>query len=330
MIPLLIGAGIAGLFGAVGTSVAKDEQKAVEETINKANRVYNDAKENLEYAQKKTESSLEKFGRLKCTVAQEMSTYVTAYNRIKKLVFQEENAINDISNLNVSYVSQKDWNEINDLADTGKLITSGAATGIAAGTAIALGAGAISIDAILGAGTMAWAASTLGVGSAASLAVAGIGGVIPGLAIVAGPALLVGSFAAYYKAEQAHEKALTALAEAEAAAKKMEVSKTKCNQITEYSNILNELMMQLEPMLKNSIDELNRIADIHLSGCGGKVSEEERNFIKASLAIAKAVKAVYYTQILDTNGNLKVTGIDGLTKGCQDSSSYYKFSLEML
>lgn len=330
MIPLLIGAGVAGLLGAVGTSVAKDEQKAVEDTINEANRVYNNAKEKLENAQKNAEQSLEKYGRLKYNVAKEISDFVEAYNRIKDKLRSANNDTDDLKNLNFNNVSRKDWNEIKDLAEAGKLISSGTATGVAAGTAIALGAGAISIDALLGAGTMAWAASTLGVGSAATLAVAGLGGVIPGLAIVAGPALLVGSFAAYYKAEQAHEKANAALAEARTAAEKMNTSTLMCNKIEEYGNFLFKITSSLEPMLKNSIDELNKISYKYSSGCKLEdFAKDDQNFLAASLAIAKAIKTIYNTPILDSNGNLTFTqrNVEDLTNECKEEiNKYYLYT----
>lgn len=328
MIPLLIGASIiTGVLGVAGTSVAKDEQQAVEDTVNKANRIYNNAKESLEKAQKNAEQSLEKYGKLKCSVAVEISNFVDAYNRVRdKLRLKNDDDVDDLKKLTHNNVSRKDWNEIKALADDGKLMSSGTVSGVAAGTAVALGAGTITIDALFGAGTMSFVASTAGVGSAASLAVAGLGGIIPGLAIAAGPALLVGSFAAYYKASQALEKAEAALSEARSAAEKMNTSTLMCNTIKKYGDSLFELMSELESMLINSIDELDRIADKYPYGSKTRdLKKDDVDFLAASYAIANAIKTIYKTPILDSNGNVMLTddSIENLTNQCEMKKNNY-------
>ena len=338
MIPLLIGAGIAGILGAGGMAVAKDTQREAEETLNQARTIYDDAKMSLESQQRSTETSLKNLGDAKYRVLTDLiPQFIISFNKFKNVSFTNSVGINELDNLKLEQFSSADFASLKQLADTSEGLKKGAVAGGAAGAAIALGAGALTVDAVLGAGTVASVASIAGVGAAADLALAGIGGLVPGLAVVAGPALLIGGFASFYKADENLEKAKSALAQSEEAAEEMDNAEYLCRQIERRSDMFNDVLDRLVPLLRRSVQELNRISNVTFEAKIVKkrgaiaqffaslfniqlkdrivtkkmkkndynnLNDSEKTFLAMSGAIAKAVKAVIDTPILDSYGNV--------------------------
>ncbi len=338
MIPLLIGAGLAGLFGAGEVAVAKDTQREAEQTLEEARDLYDSAKRSLEVQQEDTEYALKKLGEEKYRVLTGVITeFVVAFNKFKNIDFRQTRGINELDNLKLEEFSKSDLLSIQKLAETGENLAKGAIAGGAAGAAIALGAGAVSINTLFGAGTMSFFASTAGIGTAANLAIAGVGGLAPALGIVAGPALLIGGFAAFWKADENLQKAKSAYAEAEVAAEQMETAEYLCRQIERRSEMFNELLDELEPLLRASVQELNRLAGVSIKVTVPKkrgaliqffanlfkiqlkdkyvtktmkkndynnLTQDEKKFLAMSGAIAKAIKSVVDTPILDSSGDV--------------------------
>lgn len=340
MIPLLIGAGVAALFGAGGMAVAKDTQQEAESTLRSAQSLYDSAKASLQEQQEKTERTLKNLGEKKYSVLVELiPQFVVAFNKFKNVDFRNSVGINELDNLNLEQFSNKDFSDLCKIADTADSLKKGFVAGGAAGAAVALGAGAIAVDVALGAGTVTSIASVAGIGAAADLALAGIGGLVPGLAIVAGPALLIGGFSSYCKADENLQKANAAYAQAETAAQKMSNAEYSCLQIARRGDMFIEVLEGLIPIFRKSIEELNSIAgskttiiitrkppklfnffaslfkihlnDKHITKVVKKnnfnyLSDNEKELLAMSGSLAKAIKSIIDTPILTTDG--EVTG----------------------
>ncbi len=338
MIPLLIGAGIAGILGLGGVAVAKDTQKEAENTLDEARDIYDSAKRSLEIQQNNTENALKRLGDEKYRILTGVITeFVVAFNKFKNIDFKQSHGINELDNLKFEEFTKSDLLSIQKLAETGDSLAKGAMAGGAAGAAIALGAGAASVNALLGAGTMSAFAGAVGIGGAAELAIAGVGGLAPALGIVAGPALLIGGFAAFCKADENLQKAKSALAEANVAAQQMETAEYLCRQIERRSEMFSELLDELEPLLRASVQELNRLSGLSIKVSVPKkrgalvqffanlfkiqlkdkyvtktmkkndynnLNVDEKKFLAMSGAIAKAIKSVVDTPILDSTGEV--------------------------
>lgn len=352
MIPLLIGAGIAGILGAVGTSVANERHEEVEQkhqevvnTINDANDIYNNAKESLEWQQQSTDKALERFGECKYEVVTDwFPKFMECFEKFRNVPFNNTMYEDDSSGLSFGNVSYPAFKSMQKLSDAGDILRKATITSGAAGAAIALGAGVVTVDATLGAGAVASVASFAGVGAAANFALSGIGGLVPGVAVVAGPALLVGSFVSYYKAdleyqeaEKELEKAKSALAEAQVAAEKMETSEYICRTIERWSEMYEDLLERYMPLFKKSIQELGRIVNESstikvlkkpniftrfLSWLLKKpleekvvyktvkknnyknLSDEEKKWLVISFDIAEIINSIVNTPILDTYGEI--------------------------
>lgn len=336
MIPLIIGAATA-LFGAAAVSVANDTQEEANDTLQNARDIYDNAKASLEAQQRCTENSLTYLGNQKYEILTTLiPQFVVAFSKFKNVDFRGSAGINELNNLKIERFSGSDFADIKQLADTGESMKKGAIAGGTAGAIVALGAGTYAVG---GVGAVAGIANLFGAGAAASsvLAGAGITSLVPGLAAVAGPALLVGGFASFMKADENLEKAKSALAQSRTAAEQMDNAEYMCRQIERRSDMLSDNLAELEPLFQKCVDELTRIAGVtctmtitkkppsilkFLAGLfkielkdktvTKKVQKndyknltvEEKQFLAMSGSIAKAVKAIIDTPVLDADGDV--------------------------
>ena len=330
MVPLVlgIGAGLAGLFGAGEVIATKETQREAEETLEEARDIYDSAKRSLEVQQEDTEYALKRLGEEKYRVLTGViAEFVVAFNKFKNIDFRQTRGINELDNLRLEEFSKSDLLSIQKLADTGESMTKGAIAGGVTSATVAFGAGG-GFAALVGGSSL---------GGAAATAVTAVGGLAPALGIVAGPALLIGGFAAFCKADENLEKAKSALAEAEVAAEQMETAEYLCRQIERRSEMFNELLDELEPLLRASVQELNRLSGVSIKVTVPKkrgalvqffanlfkiqlkdkfvtktmkkndynnLTDDEKKFLAMSGAIAKAIKSVVDTPILDSSGEV--------------------------
>jgi len=230
-IPFILG-GLA--LAAAGYGVkkgvdAKDDFDVAESYNRRAERIYDEAKDNLENKKEETDVELQSLGRLKVDIYEKsLKEFSNTFGKIKNIDFED--------NLALGTLNSVDEQDVLDIQDTvlkmeevlgggiaalgsGALAGFGALGGVgmlasaSTGTAIASLSGAAATNA-----TLAWlgggALSAGGFGMAGGMAVLG--------GIVAGPVLAVGGIMMASKAEEAKYTAYANYDKAEAAAEQMD------------------------------------------------------------------------------------------------------------
>lgn len=311
-VPFILGAlGVAaGVIGAGGHLSAKETNEKAQRISDEAQKLYNNSKYSLEQAQNKTEKSLLKLGYQKKNVLDSsMKQFLTSYDKVKDIQVTESIGLNEISNFSIDQEGAIQLREMTDIYSSA--IKSGA-TGAAAGAVVALAAsGSLSLVT----GGLATAGSALLAGEvtvAAGIAGSALsfGAAMTPLAAVAAPVVLFTGISASMKADENLEKANTMYAEAEAASEKMRVSETLCYAISERSEMLDDLLLNLNGMFA----ECSSILAGVVRKKEGKIfkkklssrdfSEEELKLMAVTRSLAGAVKSVIDTPILSEDGNI--------------------------
>ena len=215
-LPLLIGLAAAGL-GAIGHSVAKEDNAKAQAIAEEAKELYDDAKMSLELAQEQAEGALTEFASAKKSVLDgSMSRFISAYDRVKHVELVRSSGVEEIDKFAIDSAGILQIQEMKDIYRDS--FSSGAA-----GVATTLAVSTITGGSLLGAGLLS----------------------LGGLSAVAGPVMLFTAFSASMKADENLEKAQRMYAEAEEAAEKMMTSERLCEAITERSEMFNDLLENL-------------------------------------------------------------------------------------
>jgi len=288
---------------------AKDDFDTAERYNRRAERIYDDAKDKLENKKEETDLELQNLGRLKVYVYENsLKDFSEIFSKIKNIDFED--------NLEIGTLNSVDEQDVLDIQNTvlkmeevlgggiaalgsGALAGFGALGGVgmlasaSTGTAIANLSGAAATNA-----TLAWlgggALSAGGFGMAGGMAVLG--------GIVAGPVLAVGGMMMASKAEEAKHTAYSNYDKAEAAAEQMD---SACIVLDGIYRRVQEFIRILEPInetLENYIDELEEIVDA--SNDWRTYSQEDKETVMITASIAKTVKNICDTPIIDENGEV--------------------------
>lgn len=311
-IPLLLaGLGVAaGVIGAGGHLSAKETNERAQRVSENAQELYNNAKHSLEEAQNKTEKVLVKLGYAKKNVLDSsMDQFLATYDKVKHIQVKESVGINEISKFTID---QQGAIQLREMTNIYASSFASGATGVAAGTAVALAAsGALPIVT----GELALAGSALAageIGMAAGFAgsALSVGAAMTPLAAVAAPVILFTGISASMKADENLEKANAMYAEAEAASEKMKISETLCVAISERSEMFDELLGDLDKLFAECSGLLTGV----VRKKEGKVfkkkltskdfTEEDLKLIAVTRALAGAVKSVIDTPILSKDGTV--------------------------
>lgn len=311
-IPFLV-AGLgaaAGLIGIGGHISAKETNEKAQKISSDAQELYNSSKMSLEKAQNNTEKALLKFGYSKKKILDcSMKQFLHSYEKIKSTKVTNSIGLDEISNF---IIDQEDAIEIREMSDIYSSTISSGATGAAAGAVIALAASG-SLPIITGSLSLAGSALAAGqIGAAAGIAGSALsfGAAMTPLAAVAAPVVLFTGISASIKADKNLEKAQTMYAEAEAASEKMEVSETLCRAIADRSEMLNDVLLELDGMFSECEVMLDAVVRKKTGFFGKKtiksddLSEKELKLIAVTRSLAGAVKAIIDTPILSKNGNV--------------------------
>lgn len=308
---LLAGLGVAaGIIGAGGHLSAKETNERAQRISEDAQELYNSAKASLEVAQDKTEKALVKLGYAKKKVLDtSMNQFLTNYDKVKHIQVNESVGINEISKFTID---QQGAIQLREMTSIYSASFASGATGVAAGTAIALAAsGALPVVT----GELALAGSALAageIGMAAGIASSALsfGAAMTPLAAVAAPVILFTGISASMKADENLEKARAMHAEAEAASEKMRISETLCDAISEKSEMFDDLLGDLNKMFSECTGLLagvirkkeGRVFKKKLTS--EDFTEEDLKLIAVTRALAGAVKSVIDTPILSKDGNI--------------------------
>ncbi|MCG9714957.1 hypothetical protein L1D29_19350 [Shewanella insulae] len=298
-------------------SLAKTTNEWAENSYKTASLELRDAKESAQY-------SVNELGKLKFELWEDkIIPFVDTFSKIKNINLTNNN-IDDSSELPVfsstDFLNLKAQSiEMKEVISGGLMaLGSGGLAGLAsygAVTTFATASTGASIAGLSGAAstnaTLAW----LGGGSLAS----GGGGIAAGTAVlgglVAAPVLVVGGMILAAKAEAAKEEALANLAKAKLAIEEMKTAVVATNAIKlrfdEMRHVLIELNEKLSPMLE-SLQLLVKANDDYSS-----YSEEDKKGVMICASIAKTIKNLIDSPLLDDLGQVTQISKDSIESGTQ-------------
>lgn len=316
-IPFIL-AGVALAAGAYGVKKgfdAKSDFDDANETNQQAQAIYDSAYGKLEKTRKATQDSLNALGELKFSLYKDrLIPFVSAFKKIHNIDFKHD-AIEDELQLAVDQADMADIEaatlKMTDLVSGGIMsLGSGGLAGLAAYGSVGLlasTAGGTAIGSLSGVAatnaTLAWLGG--GALSAGGLGMAG-GAYVLG-SIVAGPVLAVGGMMLASKAEEAKHNAYSNLSQAKLAAEQMVTTNVAAQgvhtRIKEVHHVLRELENAFEPLLEG----LQSLVTHSPKNWSGKIdymklTQEDQQGIMMSMMMAKTIKNVLETPILDEQG----------------------------
>lgn len=306
---ILAGAAIAAAGYGVKKGVdAKDDFDTAKYWNEKAEEIYDEAKDKLDKARESTDKELQNLGSLKVNIYQNsLKDFSDVFAKIKNIDFENNLALETYN------VDKQDVLDIQNVVlrmeevlgggvaalGSGALAGFGALGGVgmlasaSTGTAIASLSGAAATNA-----TLAWlgggALSAGGFGMAGGMAVLG--------GIVAGPVLAVGGMMMASKAEEAKHKAYKNYDKAKVAVEQMDSACVVLDGIYRRVEEFIEFLEPLNKILKNYISKLENIVD--KSTDWRTYTEKEKKTVMATASIATTVKNLCDAPIIDENGEV--------------------------
>ena len=308
MVPIILGviaggAAIAGVGNGVSAVVKNNDAKDINRD---AQNTFDKAKRKAKRAKNASKKSLEALGTAKLNVLDKsMSKFVEAFSQIKNISFTESDGLDE------------ELKEMRELGDMATSMIGGMVGGAGAGALAAFGAyGATMTFAAASTGTaiaslsgVAATNATLAFLGGGSLAAGGLGmagGTMVLGGLVAGPALAVLGGVMNAKASENLDNAYSNLAKAKAAAEEMNTVTTLCKGISARAGMFTDLLERLDTGFSKAVTQLENIIEIFGTNYGA-YSEEAQNVVAMSAALAKAVKTVLDTPILNEDGSLTET-----------------------
>lgn len=313
-IPFLIAAAAVavGGLGVVGGVVAKetmDDAKSVgaegEAIIERAERKRDDAR-------KATNEAINKLGMKKLDILSgSIKVFVENFSKLKNVNFKDSVGMEELRDFtpHSDALGQLKKNSLSALEIGGSL-----AAGVAGGGVAALGAyGAVSVLGVASTGTAISALSgaaatnaTLAWLGGGSLAAGGLG-VTGGMAVLGGvvlaPALLIGSFLMYSKAEEALSKAKTYRRKARQFEAECENACSLLAAIQQRADQIVGVLDRLDHMLVRGNGRL-----VHIIAQKGEdwnaFSKEDKKVVASVAMTAKTLKVIMDTPLLHEDGSL--------------------------
>lgn len=308
---------IAGI-GAVAAAGAGKTIKALSDQSD-ANDINEEAQELVESSTKRANSFREASGKAINDLGEEkiqvlsgnMMSFVELFDKINNIELDESLGLDELSKFKID---KQDIKELKELTHTASSFMSGAVSGASIGAVTAFGAygaamtfGAASTGAAIG--SLSGAAATnatlafLGGGalSAGGLGMAGGTMILGGLA--AAPAILVMGAVMGSKAKANKNKAYTNLAKAKEHAEEMKTIEVLCDGIRRKANLFQRTLIKLDMIFSSLIEDLRYVTST--SGYDySKYTPDEKAVIARILSLAKAIKSVIDTPILNEDGSL--------------------------
>lgn len=313
-LPLLFIA-IAAATGLIG--VGKSVKAAVDthdanKTNEKANDIVNAAKNNLEEHRRRCGNNLKKLGKTKVTILDSsVNDFIKYFGQLKNVEFKESSGLNEMGKL---CIDSKDFNDLKDLGNFATSILSGVAGGAIGGALTAFGAysaagtfaAASTGTAIASLSGAAATNATLAFFGGGSLAAGGLGiagGTMVLGGLVAGPALAIMGFIVGAKASKAKDEAYSNLAKAKLISAELGVASDLCDAISTKCGMFISLLDKLDKYFKPLIKKIEEAINEHGTDYT-LFSKEQKQATAAAASLAKAIKTVLDTPILDEDGNI--------------------------
>lgn len=311
-LPFILGALAVGA-GAVGVKKgidAHEKNNQAKRIYNRAESMYNNTKNKVEQSRKSANDSLQQLGKMKLHVmGNNINRFIKAFEQLRNVELTQSLGIDELK-----YLSKDEWKQMKKMVDFSFNMTSGAVQGSIAGGLAALGAygGAMTfgvastgaaISGLAGAAATNATLAFLGGGSLAAGGFGMAGGAVVLGGLVAGPALAILGFTMNSKAEENLENARSQRAKVEKYCEEMKVIVDSCNKITERTDMFTDLLKRLNILFGEITYQLECV--ISKSGKDYRYySNDDKNIVRISCAVAKAVKTVIDTPILTKEGNV--------------------------
>lgn len=301
--------------GAIGVAKAVNASSKISEandTNARAQSIVVEAKEKLEKERKKCKSSLKKLGDTKVNIlGSSINHFVKSYGKLKNINFQDSKGLKEMNRL---HIDSKDFEELKQMGGFATSVLSGVASGVTGGAITAFGAySAAGIFASASTGTaiatlngIAATNATLAFFGGGSIAAGGLGiagGTMVLGGLIAGPALAIMGFIIGAKASKARDEAYSNLAKANKFASETDVASDMCNAISDKCKLFIKLLKKLDEYFSPLIFTIDEAIEEH--GTDFRLfNKEQQNATAAAASLAKAIKTVLDTPILDEQGNL--------------------------
>lgn len=339
-VPFILGgaAAAAGLFGVAKGAKAVSNNNEAKELLERAEIKFDEAKENLEYARRDTNISLESLGELKLNSwSDDLGRFVKLVEQVKNVEVSGEANTDDLLKRNLN-MSAQDLVEMREMSlKAGEVVAggvgalgAGALAGVASyggavmfasastGTAIASLSGVAATNA-----TLAW----FGGGSLAAGGFGMAGGTAVLGGIVAGPILAVGGALYEAKSRENLAEAKQHYAEAKHAIAEMENAVVLMNGIeslsNQYYNVINEvknrftiILDRLEHEIEESKEQQKETFVYKFKNIFTKVmdkepridyrilTEDQQRVIHKSYQFAQVLKMLLETPLLTKDGQI--------------------------
>lgn len=305
-------AAATGLVG-VGKSVkAVVDTREASKTNEKANDLVNSAKRLLEESRKKCSSELKKLGIAKVRILDSsINDFISVFVKLKKVNLQDTAGLDEMRRFSID---SKDFEELKELGGFATSVAGGVASGALGGALTAFGAySAAGSFAAASTGTAiatlsgaAASNATLAFFGGGSLAAGGLGvagGTMVLGGLVAGPALAILGLVVGAKASAAKDEAYSNLAKAHQISEELKTASELCYAISQRCRLFIELLNRLDGYFKPLITKLD--AAIAEQGADYEsFTQEQKQVTAVAASLAKAIKMVLDTPILDKNGNI--------------------------
>lgn len=305
-------AAATGLLGAGKTVKAVVDTHDAKKNNEKANDIVDAARSNLEKHRSRCGNNLKNLGRKKIMILNSsINDFINAFGRLKNVDFKESTGLNEMDRL---CIDSKDFDDLKGLGDFASSVIGGVVGGTLGGALTAFGA--YSAAGTLAAASTGTAISTLS-GAAAtnatlaffgggSLAAGGLGiagGTMVLGGLVAGPALAIMGFIVGAKASKAKDEAYSNLAKAKKISEELSVASDLCDAISTKCGMFISLLKKLDEYFKPMISKIQEAINEHGTDYT-LFSREQKQATAAAASLAKAIKTVLDTPIIDADGNI--------------------------
>lgn len=313
-IPFLIGAAavVAGGLGLAGAAVTKETMDEAKEIANDGKYIVRKSEEKRDSAREKADKAINSLGEKKLDIlSNSINVFVDNFKKIKNVNFHDSVGLEELKDFTPDSSS---LGELQRASFSAAQIGGSMAAGLAGGGIAAIGAyGAVGLLATASTGTaistlsgVAATNATLAWLGGGSLAAGGLG-MAGGMAVlggaVLGPALLIGSFVAYTKAEKALNEAKSYRAKARQFEAECENVCALCGAVAERAGQIKGVLVKLDKLLVNGNEHMVNI--IEKAGTDwNSYSEHDKKIIAGVAMTAKTLKVILDTPLMYEDGSL--------------------------
>lgn len=303
-------AAVSAAVGAGKTIKAGVDNSIAKHVNSDANDRITEARTRLENARTNAGNLINNLGKEKIYILNNsIDRFLDSFEKIKNVEFDIPEGINELNKIRIDCNSFVELREMSDIASS---FVSGSVAGVASGAIIAFGAyNAATTFATASTGTAiatlsgaAASNATLAFFGGGSLATGGIAGgtaVLGGL--VAGPALLVMGVMTGSKASKNLDDAYSNEAKSNKVAAELDMATDLCKNISRRTLMFYNLLARLDAYFVPLVYKLEEIVEREGTDYS-KYSLSSKNTLAGVATVAKTIKSVLNTPILNEDGSL--------------------------